>query len=70
MMGTWLYLFRESGWAKNKDYVIKLQLGAEEYEIMPVVATFLSCLIAMVVVSLITKPPSEKTLDRFFPKKA
>ena len=66
MIGTWLYLFRESNWAAVRDYTIKLHLGESEYEIMPVVATFFATLIVMVLVSLVTKPPSEKTLAKFF----
>ena len=83
MIGTWFYLFQDSGWGSDRTYTIKLSLGnakqvamegAEHvpaaagnvYEIMPVVATFSACLVAMVVVSLITRPPSDKTLDKFF----
>ena len=66
MVGCWLYLFRESNWAGKRDYVIRLNVAGESYEVMPVVATFLCCLIAMVVTSLLTKPPSDKTLSRFF----
>jgi hypothetical protein len=33
---------------------------------MPVVTIFLSSLIAMVVVSLLTKPPKPEVLDKFF----
>lgn len=66
MLATWIYLFRESNWAAEEEYTIHLPIGANEYEIMPVVATFFAALIAMVAVSLVTKPPSAKTLARFF----
>ena len=66
MMGSWIYLFRESNWAAIKDYTIKLNLGEREYEIMPVLAIFTCSLVAMVVTSLITRPPSDKTLAKFF----
>ena len=66
MIGTWLYLFRDSNWAAKRDYTINLQLGGTELEIMPVVASFFACLIVMVLVSLITKPPSEEKLAKFF----
>ncbi len=69
MIGTWLYLFHQSDWGANKAYTIRLHWGAGDYELMPVVATFVSCLIAMVVVSLFTRPPEDETLDRFFPKR-
>jgi len=66
MIGSWIYLFRESNWAAIDDYTMKLPLGESEYEIMPVVVTFICCLVAMVITSLITKPPSDKTLAKFF----
>ena len=66
MIGTWLYLFRESNWAAIRDYTIKLHLGESEYEDHAVVATFFATAIAMIAVSLVTKPPSEKTLAKFF----
>jgi hypothetical protein len=45
--------------------VIKL---GEDIEVMPVVAIFLCTLVAMVGTSLMTSPPSDKTLAKFFPK--
>ena len=66
MVGCWLYLFRESNWAGKRDYVIQLEIGGSTYEVMPVVATFLCCLVAMVLTSLVTVRPSEKTLAKFF----
>jgi hypothetical protein len=35
--------------------------------VMPVLIMFLNSLLAMVVVSLFTPPPSDKTLQKFFP---
>lgn len=66
MIGSWLFLFRKSNWAAVRDYTIKLDLGGTEYEVMPVVATFMCTLVAMVITSLVTRPPSEKTLAKFF----
>jgi hypothetical protein len=34
---------------------------------MPVMGMFINSLVALVVVSLMTKPPSDETLARFFP---
>ena len=34
---------------------------------MPVAAIFATCLFTLVVVSLMTKPPSDKTIEKFFP---
>ncbi|WP_372895187.1 sodium:solute symporter family protein [Stieleria sp.] len=49
-----------------RTFVLKLPLGGEEYEIMPVVVMLASSLVTMIVVSLVTPKPSEKTLARFF----
>ena len=63
-IASWLYLFQKSGYGSNRSYTIELA----GYEIMPVVAIFACSLIAMVAVSLVTKPPTEATLRRFFPE--
>jgi SSS family solute:Na+ symporter len=62
---SWFYFFREAEYGGNRTYTIDL-MG---HEVMPVLPIFLSSLIAMVVVSLVTRPPSEATLARFFPVK-
>ena len=49
-----------------RTFVLKLPIGGEEYEIMPVVVMLSSSLITMVVVSMVTPKPSEKTLAKFF----
>ena len=55
----WIYLFRDSGYAMNPRYTF---LG-----VMPVATMITVSTLAMILVSLITPPPSEKTLQRFFP---
>ncbi|MCD0458244.1 sodium:solute symporter family protein [Roseiconus lacunae] len=66
-IASWGYMFYQ---ALEQDalrtYVLKLPLGGEEYELMPVVAMLASSLITMVVVSLITPKPNEATLKKFF----
>ena len=61
-ISAWIYLFGQSGWGKNRSYT--LDLGG--YEVMPVAGIFAASLTAMVVVSLITKPPKQETLQKFF----
>lgn len=56
---TWLVLFAKSGWGKT-------YLLLTEHKLMPATLTFLVAVVSIVVVSLITKPPSDATLDRFF----
>jgi len=64
-IASWFYFFREAEFGGNRTYTIDL-MG---HEVMPVLAIFLCSLIAMVVVSLLTRPPSEATLAKFFPAK-
>ena len=60
---SWCFLFAKSGYGSNRTYTI--ELGG--FEIMPVVAIFFCSLVAMVGVSLATKPPSDETIRKFFP---
>jgi SSS family solute:Na+ symporter len=59
-MITWLALFAQSGYGANRGYLF---LG-----MMPVATMVIVSSLALVSVSLATKPPSEKTLNKFFPK--
>lgn len=70
VIATWCYLFFDSGFGSNRRYVLELPLGGETYQLMPVVGIFMAGLIAMIVVSLITKPPKEEVLNKFFPAKS
>ena len=47
-------------------FVLKLPIGGESYEIMPVVAMMISSAVTMVLVSLCTAKPSEEKLAKFF----
>lgn len=64
--GTWVYLFRASDYAANSDFTVGSMMGLH---LMPVTAMIAASTIAMIVVSLITPPPSEATLNKFFPEK-
>lgn len=64
--GSWCYLFKQSEFAKNRTYTVDFTLGGVTYETMPVATMFLCSAIALVAVSLITKPPEEEHLKRFF----
>lgn len=66
-MGSWAYLFYDSGFASQADYCLDFTVGGETYHLMPVVGMFASSLIALIAVSLVTKPPSDETLAKFFP---
>ncbi|MEM7474539.1 MAG: sodium:solute symporter family protein [Planctomycetota bacterium] len=69
-IGTWLYQFAASGYGANRSYTFDLTIGDNTYEMMPVVTIFLASLVAMVAVSLFTKPPEDEVLERFFTSKA
>lgn len=56
--GSWFILFQQSGFALNPDYVF--------LEMMPVATMMAASTVAMVVVSLLTPPPGEDTLKKFF----
>ena len=64
MVGSWIYLFHESDWGANTNY--KLTPFGPDHPIMPVVGIFICTCLAMVSTSLLTKPPSDKTLAKFF----
>ncbi len=56
----WLYLFYDSDFGRTKPYAV--------FGMLPVATMFAGSTIALVAVSLMTKPPSETTLKRFFLK--
>jgi len=73
--GTWAWFFGDSVYravevgnpSPIRTYTIELPVGGSTHEIMPVVPIFVAALLALVIVSLMTRPPSEGTLRRFFP---
>ena len=68
-MASWGYLFWQSDFAKIPNYSVDITLGGEVYQTMPVATILLCSLLAMVAVSLVTRPPDRKILDQFFPRK-
>ena len=58
---TWIWLFAESGYGANREF---LYLG-----MMPVATIISASTAALVLVSLITRPPSPATVGKFFPPK-
>ncbi len=59
-MAVWFYYFRESGF--GGEYVLAGGL-------MPAALALAAGAVALVAVSLVTKPPSDATIDAFFPKR-
>ena len=81
-ISLWLYLFAMSDYAAISNFTINF--GGDSFvsftkpgqhiepgiiQTMPVMTMILGSTLAMILVSLITKPPSQETLDRFFPTK-
>jgi SSS family solute:Na+ symporter len=56
---AWLLLFRDANWGADREYLF---LG-----MMPVVTNVAAAALALVVVSLLTRPPSPATIEKFFP---
>jgi SSS family solute:Na+ symporter len=63
---SWAYLFHRSGYGENSAFTLDIA----GYEVLPVLPIFICSLLAMVAVSLITKPPSAATIQKFFPARA
>ncbi len=69
MAGSWIFLFRESGWGANSGYTVKLQLPTVQLSLDPVVVIFVATAFSMVATSLMTRAPAADHLARFFPEK-
>ncbi len=57
---TWIYLFAQAGYGANRGYLF--------LDMMPVATIIAVSTVSLIVVSLITKPPSAATIDKFFKK--
>ncbi|QGJ72023.1 Sodium:proline symporter [Planctomycetales bacterium 10988] len=55
---SWLWLFADSNFGLDAEYTF--------FGMMPVVPMVAAAIVAMVLVSLVTKPPSQATIDKFF----
>ena len=56
---VWLVLFNAAEWGANRTYLF--------LDMMPVTTVFVSATVALIGVSLVTKPPSQEVLNRYFP---
>lgn len=56
---TWFYLFRDSGYGAIGEHA--------HAGLTPVTFIFIAATAALIVVSLVTRPPAAATLDKFFP---
>ena len=62
---SWFYFFAKAGW--GGEYTVFSSEHRSDDGIMPVAICFVLGLVAMVVVSLFTKKPSDETIEKFFP---
>lgn len=65
-IGSWIYFFADSGFGANPRYTFDLHLGGEVYHMMAVAPMFLCSAAALLLVSLVTRPPSAETLSKYF----
>ena len=56
---TWIVFFTQSGYGENRNFTVA--------GMMPVAVMITCSTAAMVIVSLLTRPPSEETINKFFP---
>ena len=63
---SWGALFWRSKLGADRAFTVDIKLSGVTYETMPVLTIFLAATLAMVLVSLVTKPPPERELARFF----
>jgi SSS family solute:Na+ symporter len=57
-LASWVYLFHESAWGANKDYLF--------HGMLPAAAIFAASAVTIVAVSLVTPPPPAEVVQRFF----
>ncbi len=57
---AWVYLFAQAGYGANREYLF--------LDMMPVATIISVSTVSLVVVSLITRPPSTATVEKFFGK--
>ncbi|MFV1994834.1 MAG: sodium:solute symporter family protein, partial [Verrucomicrobiales bacterium] len=62
---SWLYFFAKAGF--GGEYTVFATGERSDTGIMPVALCFAAGAIAMIVVSLFTRRPSEETIEKFFP---
>ena len=66
--GTWVFLFYESKFGMDAGFTVDFLWRGQEYQTMPVATIFVCSTLAIVLVSLVTKPPGDQTLAKFFEK--
>lgn len=70
--GSWLWLFAASNFAAEPNFTVNLPVPLAvdadgSWQLMPVAAMIGFASVALVTVSFVTKPPSQQTINRFFP---
>ncbi|GMQ80337.1 MAG: hypothetical protein BMS9Abin04_313 [Planctomycetia bacterium] len=63
---SWTYFFWQSDFGARADYAIELSVAGQTYQMMPVAPIFACATVVLVAVSLLTRPPSDETIAKFF----
>jgi solute:Na+ symporter, SSS family len=63
---AWLYLFAASNFAKDAHFTVDFTWNGQTYQTLPVAAMVVCSTAAMVLVSVLTKPPKADVLAKFF----
>jgi SSS family solute:Na+ symporter len=61
---SWFYFFWQSGWGTVRGYAVKIP--AVEIDFLPVVPIMAISVVSLIAVSLVTKPPTSATINKFF----
>lgn len=66
---SWIYLFADSGFGADPNYSLKFAPLGDDVLLTPAAGMIVVSTLAMIIVSLLTKPPTDATLQKFFPTK-
>jgi SSS family solute:Na+ symporter len=67
VIASWTFLFWKSGFGMIPNYSVDINIAGQQFHTMPVATIVLCSTLALIVVSLLTKPPGEATRSKFFP---
>jgi len=65
-VASWTYFFWQSDFGARADYAVELTVAGQTWQVMPVAPIFACATVVLVAVSLLTRPPSDETIAKFF----
>ncbi len=66
MAASWIWFFTQSQFGMNRGYSVDVQLFGQELHMMPVLPITVIATVCLIAVSLVTSPPDEAHVRRFF----